>query len=718
MSVTTESFYSATVDEIVRAVGPALRVATPLGLGKPNRLLNALYQRVKQQPEQLSLHLYTALSLQRPGGRSGLEQRFLAPFVARHFGEDYPDLDYLIDRQRNAVPAHIRIHEFYFTAGSQLGKAGGQRHYISQNYTHVARDLAHAGINLVLLQVARRGERYSLSCNPDVAPDLIDRLRARGTPPYVVGVVHDGMPFLGGDAEVPATFFDLLLTDPAPARLFAIPREPVRLAEHVLGLHASLLVKDGGTLQIGIGALSDALVNAMLLRQQRNDRYRAILSALHDEAIPEAFRAIGGIEPFQKGLYGATEMVMDGFMHLRKAGILSRLAYDDLGLQTLLNEGVLTDPLAADSLEQLLRHDLLPDRLHADAVRWLQQFGMLPSDARWHNDAIVLGDGRQLSADLNEAGARAALAALMTGRRLQNGHYLAGAFALGSVALYDWLKQLSGDDWRGLEMQRVSRINELYGGSENLERAQRRDARFFNTCMMQTLLGAAVSDGLADGQTLSGVGGQYNFVAMAHALHDGRSVLLLRATREAQGRTVSNLVWNYGHVTIPRHLRDLVVTEYGIADLRGQPDEEIIKRLLAICDARFQDDLLAAAKRAHKIDPAFAIPPTWRRNTPEHLRERLAPWQAQGEFARFPFGSDFDDTEQTIVAALLWLKQHTGTRGSRLRTVLRALLPQPVRTEHRAALERMALTHPGTIGERLQARLLRLALSECANATD
>ena len=48
--------------------------------------------------------------------------------------------------------------------------------------------------------------------------------------------------------------------------------------------------------------------------------------------------------------------------------------------------------------------------------------------------------------------------------------------------------------------------------------------------MMATALGDAVSDGLEDGRIVSGVGGQYNFVAMAHALDDARSVLMFRVT--------------------------------------------------------------------------------------------------------------------------------------------------------------------------------------------
>jgi hypothetical protein len=59
-----------------------------------------------------------------------------------------------------------------------------------------------------------------------------------------------------------------------------------------------------------------------------------------------------------------------------------------------------------------------------------------------------------------------------------------------------------------------------------------RKARFMNTTMKVTLLGAAASDALESGQVVSGVGGQYNFVAMAHALPDARSILMLRATHD------------------------------------------------------------------------------------------------------------------------------------------------------------------------------------------
>ena len=148
----------------------------------------------------------------------------------------------------------------------------------------------------------------------------------------------------------------------------------------------------------------------------------------------------------------------------------------------------------------------------------------------------------------------------------------------------------------------------LPGPAAELKAVQRRHARFVNTTMMVTGLGAAVSDGLADGRVVSGVGGQYNFVAMAHALPQARSILCLRSTRRAQGSLSSNIVWSYGHATIPRHLRDIVVTEYGIADLRGRTDREIASALVEVMDAGFQESFVADAMRAGKLPRGYLHP--------------------------------------------------------------------------------------------------------------
>ena len=68
------------VDRVIEATGGEIRLAMPLGLGKPNRFVNALYARVEADPS-LSLDIYTALSLGKPGAGSELEKRFLNPFA-------------------------------------------------------------------------------------------------------------------------------------------------------------------------------------------------------------------------------------------------------------------------------------------------------------------------------------------------------------------------------------------------------------------------------------------------------------------------------------------------------------------------------------------------------------------------------------------------------------------------------------------------------------
>jgi len=71
---------------------------------------------------------------------------------------------------------------------------------------------------------------------------------------------------------------------------------------------------------------------------------------------------------------------------------------------------------------------------------------------------------------------------------------------------------------------------------------------------------------------------------------------MINAVRNSRGKQTSNVVWSYGHVTIPRHLRDIVVNEYGIADLRGAADKDVVAAMLSITDKKFQNELLQTAK--------------------------------------------------------------------------------------------------------------------------
>ena len=708
----------ACVARIVERAGGELRVAAPLGLGKPNVLLNALYRRVAGDAA-LRLDIYTALSLARPQPKSDLERRFVEPFLARHFGEDYPDLLYVAAQKAGTLPANVRIHEFYVQSGAMLGVESAQRDYASMNYTHVARDLVDRDINVIVQLIAAREEagriRYSLACNPDVTADLLDRMRDAGAArPYVVGIVHPDLPFVGNEAEVEADFFDALLFDQANRHtLFALPRAPIDPVEYAIGLHASALVRDGGTLQIGIGALSDAIVHALLLRQRDNAAYRAALAAVGAQTGAGTLAArIGGLDGFATGLYGASEMVMDGFMHLAEAGILRRRVYDDYALEQALEDGSIEDTLHAHAADALYACGALGPYIDKAEFARLLRFGLLPEGAQLAFTTLLLPDGSSLPLDLGNAEARTQWNRVLAGRRLREGRYLRGAFYLGSKAFYAWLRGLDGAAFDGLSMTRVSDINQLYGGRESLDALQRRDARFFNTCMMATLLGAATSDALADGQVISGVGGQYNFVAMAHALTDGRSVLLLRATREHAGRTESNILWNYGHTTIPRHLRDIYVTEYGVADLRGKSDEDCILAMLAIADARFQDGLATQAKAAGKLRRDFAIPAAWRANTGENLMTALKRGELSAHFPAYPFGSDFDETELRLLPALTRLKALSARKSEMAFFLLRAFTSSRPVADAEMLLARLNLHRPATLAEKLMRRLVLAALAE------
>ncbi|MGB5084752.1 MAG: acetyl-CoA hydrolase/transferase C-terminal domain-containing protein [Methylocystis silviterrae] len=120
-------------------------------------------------------------------------------------------------------------------------------------------------------------------------------------------------------------------------------------------------------------------------------------------------------------------------------------------------------------------------------------------------------------------------------RTAEGGVLLHSAFFLGSSGFYRALRELPEAERDRFRMTAVSFVNQLYG-DEHRKRRDRIQARFVNTTMMVTALGAAISDTLDDGRVVSVVGGQYNFVAQAFALDDARSLMTLPATRHIGGR--------------------------------------------------------------------------------------------------------------------------------------------------------------------------------------
>lgn len=611
----------ALADDIIRRVGRRIVLALPLGLGKANRIANALYARAAGD-RSISLKIFTALTLEKPRYANELQRRFLEPVIERLFG-DWPDLSYALALRKGSLPPNVEVNEFFFPAGQWLNVPLAQQSYISTNYTHAARAVMARGVNVIGQLVAKReraGEmRYSMSCNTDLTLDLL-KARARGNADFLLlGEVNGELPFMPGAGDLPDNAFHAVLDDPqGEYSLFAPPNEPVDLAEYAIGFHVARTIPDGGTLQIGIGQEGDATAHALILRQRQNEIFREAIANLIPTRLQDGFCEFG---PFESGLYASTEMFTEAFLALFKARIL---------------------------------------------------------------------------------------------RREQDGAVLHGAFFLGPKSFYRALGALGDEDRAKLRMTSVSFTNSLYD-DEAVKRSARVKARFVNNTMLATLLGAAVSDGLEDGRVVSGVGGQYDFVAQAFALADARSILCLKSTRNRRGKFSSNIRYSYGHETIPRHLRDIVITEYGIADLRDKSDADVIAAMLSVADSRFQEGLLRQAKDAGKISRGYEIPAACRENLPHRIEQALGPLRARGVLPSFPLGTDFDEIEQKLLPALELL-DHASTSA---REIARLAIEGIFRNksgncEEYELLGRMGLGRPRSLEERAYRVLLRAAIGRFA----
>ncbi|MEX6500834.1 acetyl-CoA hydrolase/transferase C-terminal domain-containing protein [Pseudomonas sp. 25A3E] len=690
------------VERVLRDIPGPIRLGLPLGLGKPNRWVNALYARIKGLPER-RLTIYTALCLERPGASHDLQRRFLEPVVERIYG-DYPELDFLADLRAGRLPANVHIEQFYLQPGSLLDCPAAQQDYISCNYSHVARDLNDKGVNLIAQLVAcdpQRPQYFSLSCNPDITLDLLPLLaerRGAGEHILCLAQVHEALPYMAGAAQVRRDSFDLQVREVERTTLFSTPNMPVGVQDHCIGLHASSLIRDGGTLQIGIGSMGDALSAALLARHRDNAGYRSVLTALQGASAGQD----DNLGPFAEGLYGCSEMFAYGLLALAEAGVVRRRVYPELRVQRLATAGALDDLGRPRSVQHLLDAGV-PAELDARSLAWLQAGGLLDGALQLRGDRLQLPDGRQLASVLSDPQTQAVLDDFL--RPAAGGVVLHGGFFLGPADFYRRLRAMGPERLAHFAMCGIHFINELHG-EEPLKRLQRRDARFVNSVFCMTLLGAAVADQLEDGRVLSGVGGQYNFVAQAHALDGARSILLLRSWREAAGRISSNIVWSYGHATIPRHLRDMVVTEYGIADLRGKNDAEVIGALLAISDSRFQPALITQAQQAGKLPRDFRLDPRLTDNLPWRLQALQA--RHPTLFDEYPLGCDFTAEERDLLRALHWLKPKT--RLGILAALLKALVAAPPSDAFAAQLARMGLAQPCGVREALYRRLLLAGL--------
>jgi acyl-CoA hydrolase len=629
------------VSAVLSEVGPEIILGIPIGIGKPNHFVNSLFARAMAD-RTITLKIFTGLSFVKPTPKNELERRFAAPLIGRLLG-GFPDLDYIDAVRRDGLPPNIEVHEFFLQAGVFLNSPCAQQSYTSLNYTHAAKHILGLGVNVIAQLVAKQGEgpgtRYSLGGNTDTTLDILPeflRRKMAGQRVAFVGQVNSSMPFMEGEAALEADVFDYVLDSPHyNFPLFAPPKEPVALTDYAAALHVAALVKDGGTIQLGIGAFSDALTHVLILRHTQNNRFGDMVAALgagrlHPKLPIET-------ERFAKGLYGATELFVEGYLALYRAGILKRRAFDDIETQAKADAGLL-------SPEEYARGALV----HA-------------------------------------------------------------GFFFGAKSFYDALNHLTAEEQRSFRMTAISFMNQLYG-NESLKRAHRQHARFVNSAMMATLLGAVISDQIEDGRVISGVGGQNNFVTQAHELEDGRVIIELHATRRERGRPRSNIRWTYGHTTIPRHLRDIIVTEYGAADLRGLSDRDTIAAMLNITDSRFQQPLLEQAKAARKVEQRYEVPPAFRNNTPAFIDAALREAHEDNLLPPFPLGTDFTEEELALLPAMTRLKEAQASPVKLARFVAAGKPWRSASRQERLLLRRLGLDDAKSLVDRFYASLVLGAL--------
>lgn len=700
------------VDDVLDYMGNDINFAMTLALGKPILFINELYRRAKEDPS-IKLNIVTALALERPRMKSEIERRFMGPLVERVF-EGTPEFEYMFDFRAGKLPKNVGIYEFFNKAGGYMQTPEAQRNHLNSNYTHVVRDAMDFGCNvfgqLIGCRKINGKMMYSMGCNTDICIEALDAMHAvreKGGKVAIIGEVNTQMPFMYGDAVYEGKDYDILLHGPEfNYPLFGPPKDSVNLKDHAIGLYVSTLVKDGGTIQVGIGALGDAIASGLNMRQNENEEYNRVLeqTGIIDK-YSDIITRLGGTGKFEQGLYGSSEMFVDAFMQLYKCGVLKRKVYDNIPIMKLINAGKLSsDKVPSNIIELLIKEEGIHPQMTEKEFKTLTEYGILKEGLKFSNGYIMDGKAK-ISVDFTKAKNLTEIKSVL-GKELKHGKVILGAFFIGPRAFYNALNAMSEEERMQFGMSGVDKVNQLYGGEE-LRALQRKDGRFVNAGMMVNAFGAITSDQLEDGRVVSGIGGQYNFVSMAHALPDGRLIMMVRSTRNEKGKVKSNIMYNYGHTSIPKHLRDIIVTEYGIADVRGKPDSKIIEEILKITDSRFQDDIIKEAKLHGKLAPDYELAPEYRQNNPERLESMMKPFQADGHFVPFPFGTDFTAEEIAIGGSLKALT------AKKKPAIIKGILLEMFRTAPPHAepfLKRMQLDQPKTRKEKIMRKVVLSAM--------
>ncbi len=172
-------------------------------------------------------------------------------------------------------------------------------------------------------------------------------------------------------------------------------------------------------------------------------------------------------------------------------------------------------------------------------------------------------------------------------KTLKKGKFVA-TFAMGSRKLYDWL-----DENVAVDFERGCWVNNPYIISQNTKMVS------INTCLMVDFTGQVASESIGVNQ-YSGTGGQSDTAQGAVAGFDGLGKSIIACYSTAKDGTISTIVPTLPEgtaVTLHRSFVDYIVTEFGIAKLRGRTVKERTLELINVAHPKFREELTYKAKQ-------------------------------------------------------------------------------------------------------------------------
>lgn len=527
--------------------------------------------------------------------------------------EDTLDFEHVLDLRKNAFPDNVHQYEWMLPPGGFFMHETAQRLHVASSFSEAPRDIIRKDINPLChlgAAVEIDGKRViSGAGNSDVITPLIDWMLKEkpNSERIVMAEVNSKAPFIWGDMIYEPEMYDYIFEGESfNMTPFCPPKEAINEADHMMGFYSSLLVKDGGTIQVGIGSLGDAITNGILMRHKHNDVYKKLMknSGIMDIK-GELINFWGGYGLFEEGLFVDSEMFVDSFLDLYEEGVLKRKVYDDYHIQKLINEKRITADIDLSTVRELRDAGAIGTPLRENEFEYLVKHGIIRNEALYSKEFLTIGNDK-VSTDLDTALSDDSFKKFL-GTKLKGGEVIHATLTIAPKEMYERLGKMSLEERKVFSLRNIKFVNTL-SGQEDLKREQRKDGRFMNFTLVATLTGAVASETIKNQQVISGIGGQLDFIIMANTLDDARSILILSASRGAGKEVQSNIVFEYSGCSASRQMRDIIITEYGIVDLQGCNDEQCAIEMIKIADSRFRKELLEEAKKYNKIRKDYVLP--------------------------------------------------------------------------------------------------------------